>query len=64
MWPRSKEAARRQKFRTVCDAMLDLLKNPGLWKATRSREERYTFSVEAFSLDRLDACPDCGPRPT
>ena len=46
MWPGSKEAARRQKFRTVCDAMLDLLKNPDHWKATRSREERYTFSVE------------------
>ena len=26
--------------------MLDLLKNPDHWKATRSREERYTFSVE------------------
>lgn len=40
--------------------MLDILKNPNHWRATKSREDRYTFSVEAFSLNRLTACPDCG----
>lgn len=38
---------------------MDLLKNPDHWQMTRSHEDRYSFSVEAFSLDRLEACTKC-----
>ena len=37
--------------------MLDLLKNPDHWKATRSREERYTFSVEFDFSPRYNIAP-------